>query len=683
MPESVRIGIDVGGTFTDLVIQDEAGDISVIKVPSTPDNPANGVMDALQELVDTHDVVPGDIDAVFHGTTVAMNAAIEEEGAKTGLLTTEGYNAVPVVGTQSRPETEIFNAFDQEKSHLIPPKRTMEVTERLDEQGNVIQPLAEDDVRAAVRDLRDEDVEAISVCYLFSFINPSHEERTREIINEEYPECFVSISSEVVPKIREYPRLSTTSIDAYVGPVLEDYLDDLRTRIDEFGIETRKLYLMLSNGGLAPLTSENKDPSQTLFSGPAGGVQGSSHIGDLIDAPNLVTMDMGGTSCDISIVKDGDVTRTTEGSVRHHPIAHPHIDIATIGAGGGTQARVEGNRLLVGPKSSGAVPGPICYGRGGEVPTITDANVLLRRLNPDYLLGGELEVEFEKAKNLMREQIADLLEMDVIEASSGIIEIINNKMKKEINLTLNQYGYDPRKFTLFAYGGAGPSHAAMVADMLDMPRVVIPPWPGLHSAVGLLANDIRQEYSLSRIQAISSASTGEIVERFETLEEEAIRDRSSEGFASDEVTFERELDLRYEQQGYELTIGVSSDFIDKDRIRREFDDLHEKRFGHKSDEPIETVNYRVVSTVEVPKAGIGTETAASEAKPSTDYRDVYYPDEGAFVESPVYDSRPVAGEEFVGPLVIERVDTTIVVEPGQVGHVDRYGNTIIEVNQND
>lgn len=683
MSVELRVGIDVGGTFTDLVAHDEEGEVATVKVSSTPTNPAIGVMDALRELGNRHDVDPGDVESLFHGSTVTTNAIIERDGANTGLLITDGYDAVPIVGNQARSEANSIDAFYEEEPFLVPPRLTREIPERTNADSEVIHELDEEAVKEAVRELREEGVDAIAVCYLFSFLNPEHEKRTLELIQEVHPDCFVSLSSRVIPKVREYPRLSTTSVDAYVGPVLEEYITDLRQRLDEYGVTTDRLYLMLSNGGLTPLTSGNKNPSETLLSGPAAGVQGSRYIGTLLSEDNLLTMDMGGTSCDISIIKDGEVTRSSEGTIGDYRIAHPLIDITAIGAGGGTQARVEGDRLLVGPQSSGADPGPVCYGRGGEIPTVTDANVLLGRLNPDYLLGGELEVEFDRTKAQIEDRIAEPLEMDVREAAAGIVEIVHNIMKKEINLTLSRYGYDPRTFTLFAYGGAGPSHAARVAEMMDMRRVVVPPWPGLNSALGLLTNDIRQDYTRSRIHPLMGSSDL-IAKEFESLAETAVAERRAEGHDPDEIDIERRLDLRYEQQGYELTVDVDSDPIDEERIRRTFDELHDSRFGHRSDTPVEVVNYRVSSVVSVPRFDLTDVARTAEERPEPEaYREVYYPGDDRVVETPIFGPDGLAGHEFTGPMIVEQTDTTIVAEPGQNVTVDELGNTVIEVNGRD
>lgn len=565
MQAPVRLGIDVGGTFTDLIAQGDNGEVQVVKVSSTPEDPSIGVMDGITKFVDQSAVEMGDIGSLFHGSTVSTNALIERDGADAGLLITEGYNAVPVVGNQSRPDSETINPFYEETDFLIPHKRVKEVPERVDSTSEIVKKLDEEAVRTAVRELKAEGVNAIAVSYLFSFMNERHEERTLEIIQDEYPECFVSLSSRVIPRIREYPRMSTTAIDSYVGPVLSEYLQNLQRKLESKDISTEQVYLMLSHGGLVPFSTAANNTCRTLLSGPAAGVKGAAFFGDQINEPNLVTMDMGGTSCDISLVHDGEISETTEGSIENHPLSVPMIEISAITAGGGTQASLQGGHLEVGPESSGADPGPVCYGRGGTVPTITDANVILGRLNQDTLLDGEIEVAFDQTETAIEEKIADPLSMDTVEAAAGILELVNDKMKKEINLQLTKYGYDPRQFSLLAYGGAGPTHAARIAEKLDMPQVIVPRWPGINSAAGLLSTDVRQAYVESNLQALANLSEDTITDQFQELEREAIEARMAEGFAREEITTDRKLDLRYEGQGYELSIDVPE--IDTDTIR--------------------------------------------------------------------------------------------------------------------
>lgn len=683
MESPLTVGIDVGGTFTDLIAQGSNGETRITKVPSTPESPEAGVLNAISDFLASESAEMGEVDSLMHGSTVSTNAIIEQSGAETGLLITAGYSAVPVVGTQSRRESDPIAPFytENDDRFLLPSDRIREIPERIDADGEVLEALDEGAVRDAVREFRGRGIDSIAVCYLFSFLNADHEERTRTIIEEEHEGCHVSLSSEVIPKIREFPRLSTTAIDAYTGPVLGSYLQELREALTDRGLTTGQVYFMLSQGGLVPFETAKSTPCRTLLSGPAAGVRGAQHIGRLVGASNVVTMDMGGTSCDISLIHDGELMETQEDDLGGHLVSLPAIEISAIGAGGGTQARVETNRLKVGPKSSGANPGPICYGQGGDIPTITDANVLLGRLNPDRLLGGEIDVAFDRTRRLVEERIASELSMDVREAASAILRIINDKMKKEINLRLSQYGLDAREFTLLAFGGAGPTHAAAIARRMDIPRVIVPPWPGINSAAGLLSTDIRQEYVKSRLAELSTVPADEITERFAELEDEAIGDRTAEGFSRESIGLEHRLDLRYAGQGYELTIEANLDPLDKPAIRDRFDALHESRFGHSSDGEVEIVSYRVSSVVERPRLDPAEAAPEVETPPDPrDHRDVVGP-EGQPLRTPIYDRSALpVGHEMAGPVVIEQLDTTTVVEPAQTVEVDEFGNLQIMVN---
>lgn len=679
----MRIGVDVGGTFTDLIAQDRRGRVRVVKTDSTPADPSVGVMNAIRELLDGSDVAIGDVTAFYHGTTVTTNAVIEDEGAETGLLITDGYDAVPVVGDQTRPETHTSNPLftETDDAFIVPPSRTTGVPERVESDGSVGEPLDEAAVREAVRAFEAAGVESIAVCYLFSYANDEHEQRTRELIAEEFPECFVSLSADVLPKIREYPRLSTTAIDAYVRPILESYVTRLRGKLGDAGLDTDQVYLMLSHGGLVPFETAAATPSRSLLSGPAAGVEGGRFFGEAAGEADLVTMDMGGTSCDVSIVRDGVPSETQSGEINDQPLAFPMIEISTIGAGGGTQARVESGRLGVGPESSGADPGPICYGRGGEIPTVTDANVVLGRLNPEALLGGEIDVAFDRTREIFEREIADPLSRSVTRAAGDVLQVVNDKMKKEITLQLSRYGYDAREFSLVAFGGGGPTHAANVADKLGMERVIVPPWPGINSAAGLLSTDVRQHYVESDLSPLAALDPADVEANFAALEERAVADRRDEGFEAEEIALERKLDLRYEGQGYELTIDVDAGTPDLDRIAAAFDDSHESRFGHRSDEPTELVNYRVASVIEVADLDIETDgTDASDGVGPREHRDVYYPSADEYVRTPVYDrgTLPV-GHRLDGPAVLEQLDTTTVVEPSHALRVDDSRNVIVEV----
>lgn len=690
MQPPVRLGIDVGGTFTDLVAQGESGATAVRKVPSTPANPANGVVNAIETLFETTTVTPGDIESLFHGSTVTTNALLERDGATTGLLLTDGFDAVPIVGTQARPSSDTINPFYSGRDFLIPPRRTEEVVERVGSDGEVRQPLDIEDVREAAQTFREQGVESVAVSYLFSFVHPGHEERTRDIFIEEHPKCHVSLSSEVAPRIREYSRLSTTAIDAYVTPQLSAYLSDLATDLDDLGVTEARRFFMLSHGGLVPFETAVDNGCRTLLSGPAAGVMAGKHVGADLGYENLVTMDMGGTSCDVSVIVDGTVPETTESKPAGFPLSVPTVDIGAIGAGGGTQAGESDGRLSVGPESVGADPGPVCYGRGGTEPTVTDADVVLGRLSRDSLLGGEIDVAADRAKEAIAERVGDPLHMDPIEAAAAVLELVTDEMRTEVRLRLSRRGHDPREFSLFAYGGAGPTHAARLADRLDIPRVLIPRHPGVNSALGLLTTDIRGEHARSKLQALTDVTAADMNDAFVDLERQAVAAREDEGFEHEEIETQRRLDLRYEGQGYELTVPVDSEGIDRERIRESFDQLHEERYGHRGEEPLEIVTYRVTSKVPVkppelspsddaitaPNGGDGGETPP---KPAI-RRDVYDFDAGAFRETPVYDRTGLAGRALDGPAVVEQLDTTIVIEAGQRARFDRAGNAVIEVS---
>lgn len=679
----VRLGIDIGGTFTDLVAEGANGRIDVEKVSSTPEEPTTGVIRAVEAYIEDAPFEMADVTGFFHGSTVTTNAIIERDGARTGLLLTDGYDAIPVVGEQARPKAHVVNPFytEADDRFLVPSARIETVPERLDEQGEVREPLDREAVQDAVARLHERGVRSIGICYLFSFLNPEHERETEAIVEAEFPEVFTSRSSAVIPKIREYPRLSTTAIDAYVGPELDAYLTDLLAALRSTGLRTDQVYFMLSHGGLVPVESATDTPCRSVLSGPAAGVKGGAYFAGKVGLEDVITMDMGGTSCDISIVRGGEPTETQRGEIDGQPLAFPMVEISTIGAGGGTEARVENGRLKVGPTSAGADPGPICYDRGGTVPTVTDANVILGRLNPDHLLGGEIDVAADRARDAVESLVADPLSLDVVEAASHVLEIVNDKMKKEIRLQLSEYGLDPRSFSLVSYGGAGPTHVGSVAAKLGIERVVIPPRPGINSAIGLLCTDIEQEYLRSRVAALQETDPAALAAAFDELAAEAIADRQAEGFDESEVSITRRLDLRYEGQGYELTVDVDDTGTDAGAIRERFDETHRSRYGHSSTEPVETVNYRVVSTVPVDDLALDPPSGAADPEPTTT-RPVHHPATGETIETPIYrreDLGPAA--RVPGPAIVEQLDTTTVVEPHSEARVDDRGSLILEVDQ--
>jgi N-methylhydantoinase A len=690
----LRVGVDIGGTFTDVIGFDpESGTYHTCKVSSTPSAPSEGVINGLEQLFAETDFEPGDLTVLSHGSTVTVNALIERTGAKTGLLLTEGFDAVPVAGRGSRPQSEVKNPRYEPPEPLVPPRRVADVPERVDSDGNVVKELDEAATREAIRDLREQGVEAIAVGLLFSFLNPDHERRVADLIEEEHPDCAVSLSSDISPRIREYPRLSTTTVNAYIDRKLGDYLDRLESSLAGIDVEPDELTMMLSHGGLASFAEATQTASHTLLSGPAAGVQGALFAADLAESaeettsraddgaagPDVVTMDMGGTSCDVAIAPESQPIETTESEFGGNPVSIPMVDISAIGAGGGTLARAEGGRLQIGPESAGADPGPVSYGRGGEIPTVTDANAILGRLNPEAILGGDLEIAIERTREALAEKVADPLEMSVDEAAAGILRVVNDKMKKELSLTLTRNGHDPRDFSLVAYGGAGPMHAAAIARELSIGRVVVPPFPGINSAVGLQTTDRKRLFERSAVERLTEA---DLDAGFAPLEEQAAAAAEEAGIDEAERTFVRELELRYAGQSYELTIGVDGD-DDAAALREKFDAAHEEAYGHAGEEPLETMTYRIRLEADAPKLTgdlLRLDDGGGDDWGPTDAREVFF--DGEFVETPVYwrDDLP-AGATFYGPAIVEQLDTTTVVEPDMEATVDEYGNLILEARQ--
>ena len=665
----LRVGVDIGGTFTDLIAFDPAADrTETVKVPSTPAAPAEAVIDGLEALFERTPYEPADVAVLSHGSTVTINAVIERTGARTGLLVTAGYDAIPVARRGDRPQSAVKNPRYVPPEPLVPQRFVREVPERVEADGTVGEPLDEGATREAVRELREAGVESIAVCLLFSFLTPDHERRVAEIIEEVHPSCAVSCSSAVVPRIREYPRLSTTVVNAYVDPLLDAYLDDLAGALEARGVDPDELDVMLSHGGLDTFDRATDRPVQTLLSGPTAGVAGALFVAGLAGRDDVVTLDMGGTSCDIAVAPDGEPLTTTGKEFDRNPVAVPMVDVEAIGAGGGTIARVVGGRLEVGPDSAGADPGPVCYDRGGESVTVTDANVVLGRLNPDGLLGGELDIDVDGAEAALAAQVAEPLGLGLDEAAAGVVRVVDDKMKKELSLVLARHGLDPRRFSLVTYGGAGPMHGPAIARELSLDRVVVPPWPGINSAVGLLASDRRRLYERSRVDRLEEAPINAV---FEALVSTARSEAAGE--AADALSVDRALELRYAGQSYELAVPVAVD-DDAAAIRARFDERHEATYGHVSDEPVETMTYRVTAHLDSPTLtgdllrGAGADGTAEPVG----RRSVHLA--GTRHEAPVYRRADLpAGTALEGPAVVEQLDTTLLVEPGIDAVIDEFG----------
>jgi N-methylhydantoinase A len=683
-----RIAVDVGGTFSDFVILDEnTGEASILKVPSTPHDPSLAVLDGIGRLT-ARGVASADVAFFSHGTTVATNTLLEEKGARTGLLITEGFRGVYEVQDQTRgygPAT--YDLFFQRPALLAPPRYTEEIPERVDYQGNVLRPLDEAAAAASMRRLRDQGIESIAVCLLFSFMHPEHEQRLASLIQREHPACAVSLSAEILPQIREYYRLSTTVINAYVAPRLAQYLASMETRLRESGVATRQLFVMQSNGGVTTFGSAAERAVTTILSGPAAGVIAGAALAAAAGYEKVITFDMGGTSADIALVERGVAAETTRGQIGGRDIAVPMLDINTISAGGGTLAWVDPVGVLqVGPQSAGADPGPVCYGKGGVQPTVTDANVALGYLNPAYFLGGEVPLDRAAAERAIAERVAAPLGLDPLRAASGIVEIINVHMEQGIKAVSSERGHDLREFALVAFGGAGAVHAGRLAAELDIPRVIVPEHPGVTSALGLLMSDVKHDYVRSRLRPLADTPPEEANAILTQLAQRARSDLTAEGFAAEQIELQYLLDLRYSGQGYELSVAAPEYPLDAAglaQIRERFDALHERLHGHQApEEPVEVVNYRVVAFARVPQVQLQRHPRATTdvGTACKGERAAAFAEFPAPVACPVYDRRLLApGHVVVGPAIIEQIDSTIVVYPGQEAVVDDYRNVIISV----
>ena len=685
-----RVAVDTGGTFSDFVFfNEDSGELSITKVPSTPKEPFQAVLNGVRELLD-QGVPAGDVSFFSHGTTVGTNALLEEKGAVTGLLVTEGFRGIYEVMEQSRGYGPVtYDLFFEKPRLLATPYTTEEVRERVDFQGNALTPVDLEQAAEAVRRLKAKGVESVAVCFLFSFLNLDHELAVKKIMAEEFPEASLSLSCEVLPQIREFYRMSTTVINAYIAPVMSRYLNALEERLREMGVTTPQLYIMQSNGGVSTFRTSARIPVATVLSGPAGGVISSLGASGKVGIDNIITFDMGGTSCDVALIHQGRPVVTTQGRISQRPISLPMLDIHTVSAGGGTIARIDSvGALQVGPDSAGADPGPICYDRGGENATVTDANVILGVLDPDHFLGGRLTLDKAKAESLVEERIAKPLGLSLHEAADGILKIINVKMEEAIKAVSSQRGYDIREFTLVAFGGAGPMHAGRLALDLGIPTLLVPLTPGVNSALGLLMSDVKHDHMRSKLAPMQELEPRDINTLFDQLTEQAREELSGEGFSDEEIVLTPFLDLRYAGQGYELTVPCPSPPLkpaDMELAQQRFHEVHEQAHGHKAEsEPVELVSVRLVSEGRVPQTRLSpfkaTGTRVDDAR--TGERRIFFGRDLGFHDTPIYDrERLEPGHELAGPAVVEQMDTTTVIHPEQQARLDDYKNLIITAKE--
>ena len=673
-----RIGVDSGGTFTDVCLFDDAtGCVLVWKVASTPDDPSRGIAGGVADAIERAGTDAASVGYFGHGTTVATNALIQHRGARTGLITTDGFRDLLEIGRQKRPD--LYDIRVDKPPTLVSRDLRLEVAERVRHDGSVEVVLDEAAVRVAVRRLRDAGVAAVAVCFLYGFVAEAHEAIAARILVEEFPEAFGSISHAVAPEFREFERMSTAVVNGYLGPVMQSYIQRLGERLARLGM-TATPHLTQSNGGVISFEQAARLPVRTVLSGPSTGVVGAREVGRLAGFSELITFDMGGTSTDVALLSGGVCRLASEAVVHGYPIKAPMLDIHTVGAGGGSIAFIDSGGLLkVGPASAGADPGPVCYGLGATAPTVTDANVVLGTLNPGFLLGGRMAVRHDLAVASIA-GLAERLGLEVMPTAQGIVSVVTANMARAIRVISVQRGYDPRDYALIAFGGAGPLHAARLARELEIGRVLVPVSPGVLCAMGLLLTDLRSDFAVTRLTPLDAAAGMVLADAFSVLAARAEAWFDAEGIGAEARRIVRTVDMRYAGQNYELPIPVKSGVED---LAAAFAAAHRRLYGFAADdEPVQLVTFRLEASAVVPKARfVAQDDAGAEAGGAVmGRRSVWLPEAGGAVDCPIYDRALLrAGNRFSGPAVVEQMDATTVVLPGMTARVEPYLNFILEV----
>jgi len=672
-----RVGVDIGGTFTDVIVFDEASeDIEITKTPSTPDNPAVGVINGLEKA---ETPVEG-IDFFSHGSTVGTNALIERDLPRVGLITTEGFRDVHEI--RDATKDDLWDAYEDVAEPYVQRRDRLEVPERIDAAGEIVEPLDESAVREVVRIFEKRDIDTIAVSLINAYLNGEHEERVAETIAEEYPEAFVCTSHEILPEMFEHERTSTTIINAALVPVVREYLTDLSTKIGERGYDGDVL-AMHSGGGVMTTEAIAYYAARIANSGPTAGAIASQYIAEECGYENAIGFDMGGTSADISLTYQGDVEMTDQWAVEYgYPIMFPSTDIETIGAGGGSVAWIDdGGSLRVGPRSQGADPGPACYRRGGNEPTITDANVVLGWVNPAEFLGGDMDATADPARRVIERDVADPLGLDLTAAASAVEWIAIANMCNAVRLLSTSKGYDPRDFALVAFGGAGPMHAAHVASQMNIPRVIVPPYPGINSALGCLLVDVEHDLSQTLITEATEDVVDDIETTFREMEGEIHERLAEEGVADDQMRMDHRVKMRYTGQWRSLEVSCSRPIDSVASIRQQFHRQHEQAYAYSDeDEPVEIYGLHVTGQGIVEKPSFPAIETGTATDAHTGTREAYFEDAGEYVETDVYDRDALgAGATLEGPAIAEQMDSTVVLPPQVTAEVDETGNIIITV----
>jgi N-methylhydantoinase A len=683
-----KLGIDVGGTFTDFILISESGETVTHKTLSTPEDPSLGVLTGIQDLAEiinsNLEEFVGSIETVVHGTTVATNALLTLNGAKTALITTKGFRDALDMRRGIREEQ--YNNHYRNVVPLIPRYLRLTVDERIDAQGKVITPLDESELIPIIQFLKEEKVEAIAVCLMNAFKNNVHEEKAVQLLKQHLPSCFITASTEVLPSIRFYERVSTTAVNAFIGPVVANYLGNLTQKLDQVKFKGTVL-IMQSNGGVVTPDVVKKSPAATVLSGPAAAPTAGAFYANLLGYKNCITIDMGGTSFDASLIIDSRCVTSTEGSVNRYKISLPSLDIATIGAGGGSIGWIDNGGLLhVGPQSAGALPGPVCYDKGGTLPTCTDANLILGYLNPDFFAGGRIKLNVEQTKRLMTEQIGSKLDLSLLEAAAGMYRVINTNMAQGVRQVSIERGYDPREFLIIVAGGAGPIHAGEICKELEIPMFVVPEVSSIFCAAGMLLGDLKHDYVHSYLVSFSQIDKNDFLSFYDRMKKTGIETLIKEGIDQDRIEFYPVLDLRYVGQYHEVPLSVPWEDVvsfDLEKIQKAFHNEHNRLFGYSLEDEgteIELINVRlrVLGKTEKPKLIRETQAPGSMQLALKEKRQVYIPESNEVKEVAVYDGDiPLSGNTIIGPAIIEKVNTSIFVSESYDCMIDDYGSFIV------
>jgi len=679
----IEIGVDIGGTFTDVVLLRDRTTLAHTKVPSTPRDLVSGIRGGVEKILAAAEASPGEVVRLVHGSTVATNAFLERKGSLTGVLMTSGFEDTLEIGRTQRRRMYDLLLEPVAPGFLARRRHRFGVTERVGADGSVVTPLDEADVRAAARALRDAGVEAVAVCYLFSFLNPEHELRTRAILQEEAPELHVSLSCEIDPQFREYERVLVTTLDAYLRAAAEGYISRLEGMLADVGVAA-PLQIMQSRGGIQNAQAAIQRPVSMLLSGLAAGVIGGKFAAQRAGVPNVITLDIGGTSCDVALVEEGKPLIAGHGSIGGYPVRLQLVDVSTIGAGGGSIAWIdESGGLRVGPQSAGAEPGPACYGRGGEDATVTDASVVLGYINPERFAGGAVSLDADAAEQAVS-RVAGRLGLSTTATAAGIHTILNARMADEIRLVSVQRGYDPRNFGLVALGGGGPVHGGALTHDLGLASMIVPEAPGVLSAFGLLVSDVEFDQVATLSGRGARIDDDDVARVLAELESQGAERMQSDGAPPDEVLVRRFAEVRYAGQSYELSVPMPSNGAGPllPAVTDAFHELHERVYGHcDRAAQIEIVAVRTVHTLPVAEPALTPPTGAGTvADALIEERPAWFEAAGGYVATPRYErGRLPVGAELDGPAVLEQTDTTVVVHPGQRARVDASGAVVVEV----